>query len=70
MIVGAVVSTTVITWLHVLLFPHASRALHVRVATYVFPHVALVTVVNIASVGVPHASLKLGASNVLDAVYS
>src|SRR5436853_457113 len=41
---GGVVSVTITVWLHVLLLPQRSLALHVRVATKVLPQVALVTV--------------------------
>ena len=33
-ITGGVLSTTVISWMHIELFPHASVAVHVRVIVY------------------------------------
>jgi hypothetical protein len=64
---GAVVSTTVTVWLHCALFPQASVARQVRVATKVFPQrpAALVTVLTTATATlVPeHSSVAVGASN-------
>src|SRR2546425_9790851 len=41
---GTVVSTVAIVWLHLLVLPHWSVATQVRVATKVLPQVRLVTV--------------------------
>jgi hypothetical protein len=65
-IVGGVVSTTVMVWLHTALLLHASVARHVRVAVKVLPHwpARLVTVPVIVRVTlVPsHRSLAVGRS--------
>src|SRR6478736_4053844 len=65
-ITGAVVSTMVTFWLHVLLLPQASVAAQVRVASSVVPQlpVTLVTMATIVIVLLPLLSVAVGASNV------
>jgi hypothetical protein len=60
--VGAVLSTRAIVWLHVLVFPHGSVATHVRVATNVLPQPKLVTVPCTAILTVPQVWLAVGTS--------
>src|ERR1044071_6462798 len=50
--------------LQLLLLPHSSVALHVRVATNVLPPVWLVIVPVTETVAVPHVSLAVGSSKV------
>src|SRR3989454_7109081 len=61
---GAVVSTVAIVWLHLLVLPHWSVATQVRVATKVLPQVRLVTVLRILIPAVPQVSLAVGVSKV------
>src|SRR5216683_1510861 len=63
-ITGAVVSTIVTFWLHVLLLPHASVACQVRVASKLLPQwpVTLVTVLTTVIVLLPLLSVAVGAS--------
>jgi alkylation response protein AidB-like acyl-CoA dehydrogenase len=62
--IGEVVSTVAMVWLHVLVLPHGSLASHVRVATNVLPQPWFVTVLTIETVTEPHASLAAGSSKV------
>src|SRR5437899_852200 len=61
---GAVVSTVAMVWLHVLVLPHWSVATQVRVATKVLPQVRLVTVLRMLIPAVPQVSLAVGVSKV------
>src|SRR2546422_993625 len=63
-ITGAVVSTIVTFWLHVLVLPQASVACHVRVASNVLPQwpVTFVTVLTMVIVLLPLLSVAVGAS--------
>src|SRR6266481_1602242 len=61
---GAVVSTVAIVWLHLLVLPHWSVATQVRVATKVLPQVRLVTVLRMLIAAVPQVSLAVGVSKV------
>src|SRR5258708_22611514 len=56
MMFGRAVSRIVIVWLQLLLFPHGSVAVHVRVAAKVLPHSPFVTVPKIKVRLVPQAS--------------
>jgi len=60
-IVGGVVSTVAMVWLHCAVLPQASVALQVRVATNVLPHVALVVVLTMLIAFVPQVSVAVGA---------
>src|SRR4026207_1169540 len=60
--VGAVLSTRAIVWLHTFVLPHGSVATHVRVATNVFPQPKLVTVPSTVIVAVPQLLLAAGTS--------
>src|SRR6266516_1325945 len=62
--VGGVWSSTVTFWLQSAVFPQASVARQVRVASKVLPQwpVRLVTVLRMVTVTVPHVSLAVGAS--------
>jgi len=59
---GAVVSTTVITWLRFVLFPHPSFAVHVRVMRFVQPN-TFVTVTTLGVITPVHASVNTGVLN-------
>jgi hypothetical protein len=66
LIVGGVVSTSVKTWLRLVLFPHPSFAVHVRVIMLVQPTVFVTVttlgVIRPAQVSVNTGALKLGAA--------
>src|ERR1041385_4907552 len=61
---GGLVSTTNTVCEQVLVFPHASVALQVRVAENVGPQPALVVVLTTAVVALPQVSLAPGSSKV------
>src|SRR5262245_65464352 len=64
LMVGLVVSTTVTVWLHSAVFPQASVARQVRVASKVLPQwpSVLVTVLRMVMVTSPQESVAVGAS--------
>src|SRR5206468_5872290 len=72
MMVGLVVSCTVTFWLHSAVFPQASVARQVRVASKVLPQwpVRLVTVLRMVTVTVPQLSLAVGGSKAQVLVHS
>src|ERR671934_1120397 len=61
---GAVVSIVAIVCEQLLLLPHSSAALHVRVATNVLPHVRFVSAVRLRVGTVPKLSLAVGLSKI------
>jgi hypothetical protein len=65
LITGGVLSLTVIVWLAVAVFPHASVAVHVRVTARALPQLLVVPSVNdIDAVELLHASLAVGEEKV------
>jgi hypothetical protein len=60
--VGAIVSTRAIVWLHTLVLPHGAVATHVRVATNVLPQPKLVTVPSTVIIAVPQLLVAVGTS--------
>src|SRR6266446_1152360 len=64
--VGGVLSSTVIVWLHVAVLPHSSVAVQVRLVAYLILPVGQVPAMGVsmcARVTVPHKSVGTGSTN-------
>jgi len=69
-ITGGVVSSTLIVWLAVAVFPHPSFAVHVRVILYSLGHDPGIVISKNVRVGVPQLSVTVGVVQPIVPVHS